>query len=79
MLLPQADQEEEADPKVSNQAVEAELLIKDSLVAVAAVQTVELPAVVEQEDPALVLWRTLVVLPELGFLPVSMEPLQQEV
>jgi len=79
VLLPQADQEEEADPKVSNQAVEAELLIKDSLVAVAVVQTVELQAVVAQEDPVAAQYQPLVVLPELDYLLISMEPLQQEV
>jgi hypothetical protein len=77
VLLPQAVPEEAVVLQVFNQLVQAELPIKDLLVR-PAIQTAQLQVAAVQEALEVLRPALSVELPELAFLPISMEPLQQE-
>jgi hypothetical protein len=77
VLLPQAVPEVAVVLQVFNQLVQAELPIKDLLVR-PAIQTAQLQVVAVQEALEVLRPALSEELPELAFLPISMEPLQQE-
>jgi len=78
VLLPQVVPEVAVVLQVSNPLAQAELPIKDLLVR-PAIQTAQLQVAEAREVLAVLRPSLSVELPELGFLPVLMESLQQEV